>query len=371
MTRDLEEPSRRQWDDRYELARPPRRATPSAAARPGLSDACCPHGRGASAVSPLRVPRRGGAARRHAARAQRRPRRLWGDAVVGDGRRLPSIGWWRADAAGRSRSSVAERSASPPPGCCRLSVPTSRSHARALPPETTSNVAGALWYPHLLVEEARRTAAFDALFESAARFSRRYFQSLVGDDYGVCWRQQGLRAVPRCLDSWDVAFDPGALFLVSRQLRPGEHPFGAPHVVLDRMMFIDPAVYLEALLRDFRLAGGRVRMQSFASPADVAALPERIVMNCTGLGARDLFGDRELMPVKGQLTVVLQLQPEIDYAMIDDEDLYMFPRRDGILLGGTHEPGSREPRAQPGRRTPHSRGSSGRSRRDGMRRFER
>jgi D-amino-acid oxidase len=191
-------------------------------------------------------------------------------------------------------------------------------YARALPPETTSNVAGALWYPHLLVEEARRTAAFDALFESAARFSHRYFQSLVGDDYGVCWRQQ--------------------YFPASRQLRPGEHPFGAPHVVLDRMMFIDPAVYLEALLRAFRLAGGRVRIQSFASPADVAALPERIVMNCTGLGARDLFGDRELTPVKGQLTV-LQLQPEIDYAWIDDEDRYMFPRRDGILLGGTHEPG--------------------------------
>ncbi len=35
-------------------------------------------------------------------------------------------------------------------------------YARALPPETTSNVAGALWYPHLIVDEARRTAAFDS-----------------------------------------------------------------------------------------------------------------------------------------------------------------------------------------------------------------
>jgi glycine/D-amino acid oxidase-like deaminating enzyme len=210
-------------------------------------------------------------------------------------------------------------------------------HAGALPPETTSNVAGALWYPHLIVDQARRTAAFDAQFESAARFSHGYFQGLVGEDYGVCWRQQYFLSSAPVADSWDVAMLRD-LFPESRALRPGEHPFGVPHVAVDRMLFIEPTVYLEALLRDFRLAGGRVRIQSFASPADIAALPERIVVNCTGLGARELFDDRELTPVKGQLSV-LPPQPEVDYAWVNDEDLYMFPRRDGILLGGTHEPG--------------------------------
>jgi glycine/D-amino acid oxidase-like deaminating enzyme len=210
-------------------------------------------------------------------------------------------------------------------------------HARALPPETTSNVAGALWIPYLLVDEARRTAAFDAQFESAARFSHRYFQGLVGDVYGVSRIRQYFLSRAPVPDSWDVVMLRD-LFPESRRLFPEEHPFSAPHVVLDRLMFIDPAVFLDRLLHDFRSAGGRVRLQSFTSPADVAALAEPIVVNCTGLGARDLFGDRELTPIKGQLTV-LQPQPEIDYAWINDEDLYMFPRRDGILLGGTHESG--------------------------------
>ena len=210
-------------------------------------------------------------------------------------------------------------------------------HARALPPETTSNVAGALWYPHLIVDDARRTAAFDAQFESAARFAHRYFQGLVGDDHGVCWRQQYFLSQAPMPGSWDVELLED-LFPEARRLGPGEHPFGVPHVVVDRMMFIEPTVYLEAVLRDFRLAGGRVRIQSFASSGDVAALPERVVVNCTGLGARELFDDGELTPVKGQLTVLLP-QPEVDYAWLNDEDLYMFPRRDGILLGGTHEPG--------------------------------
>jgi glycine/D-amino acid oxidase-like deaminating enzyme len=210
-------------------------------------------------------------------------------------------------------------------------------HARDLPPDTTSNVAGALWIPYLLVDEARRTTAFDAQFERAARFSHRYFQGLVGDAYGVSWIRQFFLSRAPVPDSWDLVMLRD-LFSESRLLGPAEHPFAAPHVVLDRMMFIDPAVYLDRLLHDFQVAGGRVRIQSFASPADVAALPEPIVVNCTGLGARDLFGDTELMPIKGQLTV-LPPQPEVDYAWINDEDLYMFPRRDGILLGGTHEIG--------------------------------
>jgi glycine/D-amino acid oxidase-like deaminating enzyme len=78
-------------------------------------------------------------------------------------------------------------------------------------------------------------------------------------------------------------------------------------------------------------------VRDFGDLRAVAALPEALVMNCTGLGARALFGDDELMPIKGQLTVLLP-QPEVDYITLTNE-LYMFPRRDGILLGGTHERG--------------------------------
>jgi glycine/D-amino acid oxidase-like deaminating enzyme len=91
------------------------------------------------------------------------------------------------------------------------------------------------------------------------------------------------------------------------------------------------------LIRDFELAGGRIVVRAFAGPAELSLLPDPVVVNCTGLGARELFGDRELTPIKGQLTVLLP-QPEVDYAVLTS-DLYMFPRRDGILLGGTHERG--------------------------------
>jgi D-amino-acid oxidase len=77
-------------------------------------------------------------------------------------------------------------------------------------------------------------------------------------------------------------------------------------------------------------------LRALAAPT-LLALPEPTLVNCTGLGARALFGDDTLVPVKGQLTVLLP-QPEVQYAVLYD-DLYMFSRRDGVLLGGTHEEG--------------------------------
>jgi glycine/D-amino acid oxidase-like deaminating enzyme len=67
-------------------------------------------------------------------------------------------------------------------------------------------------------------------------------------------------------------------------------------------------------------------------------LRQPLLFNCTGLGARALFGDEELIPIRGQLSFLLP-QPEVDYMTIGPSNIYMFPRQDGILLGGTHDRG--------------------------------
>lgn len=211
-------------------------------------------------------------------------------------------------------------------------------YAKDLPPETTSNIAGASWFPSSVINHDRRTPSFDAQFERAARIAHRQYQLLIGDEYGVHWREQYI--LSDADDGGGLPWDYVMLrdlFPASRDLKPSENPFPAKHVSVDNMMFIEPSVYLNALLRDFQIAGGRVRRVAFAEPRDLSTLSELIIINCTGLGARELFGDRELTPVKGQLTALLP-QPEVDYAMVTG-GLYMFPRRDGIMLGGTFERG--------------------------------
>ena len=65
-------------------------------------------------------------------------------------------------------------------------------------------------------------------------------------------------------------------------------------------------------------------------------LREDLIFNCTGLGARALFGDQELIPIRGQLVFLLP-QPEVDYCTLGPGNIYMFPRHDGIVLGGSFE----------------------------------
>ncbi len=128
------------------------------------------------------------------------------------------------------------------------------------------------------------------------------------------------------------------LFPESRDVPPGEHPFPVKFVRQYQTMLIEPPVYLEAVLRDFFIAKGNLVVRELKSVEELQYLKETAIVNCTGLGSSALFDDKELEPVKGQLTFVLP-QPEVDYVALYG-DLYMMPRKDGILLGGTHERGN-------------------------------
>jgi glycine/D-amino acid oxidase-like deaminating enzyme len=97
-------------------------------------------------------------------------------------------------------------------------------------------------------------------------------------------------------------------------------------------------VFLPAVLLDYRAGGGRVVVREFRDMEDVRQLPHAVIVNCTGLGSRALCGDSDMTPVKGQLTV-LAPQPEVDYIVLAPNNLYMMPRQDGIILGGTSERG--------------------------------
>jgi D-amino-acid oxidase len=211
-------------------------------------------------------------------------------------------------------------------------------YARDLPPQTTSNVAGGLWLPTSVYEESAASAAFKAQFLRAARLSYQYFQELVGAPYGVRWIQNYLATNdPISRPRWFP--DLIDLFPELEELAPGQHPFPRRYVSRNACLQIQPPVFLPAIERDFRLAGGHIVVQAFRSLRDVLALAQPLVINCTGLGARDLFSDTELVPVKGQLTVLLP-QPEVDYILgVDNVALYMHPRADGVLLGGTFERG--------------------------------
>ena len=209
-----------------------------------------------------------------------------------------------------------------------------RIYAKDLPPNTTSNVAGGQWSPTSVYGDTA-TPAFLAQFESAMRHAYRYYQNLVGSKYGVRWISNYMILNNADADDSLSATFPD-MYPQRTRLDPSQHPFDADQVLHIDTMLIEPAVYLPTMMNDFQIAGGSINVREFRDRAEVLQLDEPVIINCTGLGSRTLFDDDELIPIKGQLTFLLP-QDEVNYIIIGNGGLYMFPRSDGILLGGTYE----------------------------------
>ena len=206
-------------------------------------------------------------------------------------------------------------------------------YARDLPPNTTSNIAAGYWSPVSLFDPGATSSKFMEQFRSAAKISNRAFQLLVGSDYGVRWLDIFTHHRSEAAIQGEL---PGGNDLYPQQIihRDPSNYFGVPIVRQFNSMMIEPPIYLRALLRDFYNAGGKIVVREFKSRDEIMRLPEPVIFNCSGLGARQLFGDEKLVPARGQLEVLLP-QPEIDYGYIGAG--HMFPRSDGIFLGGTFD----------------------------------
>jgi glycine/D-amino acid oxidase-like deaminating enzyme len=202
-------------------------------------------------------------------------------------------------------------------------------YAAALPPDTTSNIAGGQFHPFAAYHEGQVTPEFMAQFTAALDYSWRRYQIMAGEDYGIRW-------LPTYVETDSPEAKVIATFPpINRMLTPAEHPFPWASTLRYDTMYVETGRYLRQMIRDMQIAGGRFEVRRFATPADIGSLPEALVFNCTGLGSRDLFGDQDLHPARGQLAI-LEPQPEVRYAFTGGPG-YMFPRPDGIILGGTFE----------------------------------
>ncbi len=255
-------------------------------------------------------------------------------------------------------------------GCGAVGLATARQlqrrgfevtiHAMSLPPDTTSNLAWAGFTPGAwTVDHEERTPEWDRQFREAAAESYREFQWLAGRGRGVSWvdrytlsdrePRSGRRRPGGPEPLVPEELNPGRFVL-----GPGEHPFPSLYATRRSTIRIEPAIYLDALVRDFLTMGGHIRIRKFESVREIVALDESLVVNCSGLGTKELFGDEELIPLRGQLTVLVP-QPEVQYSLASPPTepppgvtgLGMMPRSDGIVLGSTMERGewSLEPNA--------------------------
>jgi D-amino-acid oxidase len=199
-----------------------------------------------------------------------------------------------------------------------------------LPGDSTSAAAGALWGQHLVHGEqvphwSRQTLE---VLRRLAADERTGVAMMTGTEVARTW-----------------ADPPPELVDGLRACDPSELPAGFSHGWRYAAPVATMPVYLGYLLDRFERAGGQVTVDPVRgiAPAADGQPDARVMVNCTGVAARELVPDPAVVPVRGQ--VVLVANPGISefvvaYGERPHEVRYLFPHGDVVLLGGTEEEGN-------------------------------
>ena len=195
-----------------------------------------------------------------------------------------------------------------------------------LPNGTTSSVAAAIWYPYKAYPEDRVL--------SWGRMTYEVFEGLSNlPESGVLMRE-GVEIWPdQAPDPWWADAVPHVRRCREDELPPGYrdgHAFVAP--------IVEMPIYLSYLMDRFAASGGSVEQRTLSSLEEVAS-EARVIINCVGLGARDLVGDASMQPIRGQIVRVRN--PGLDRFVLDEDNpegvTYVVPRSADCILGGTAE----------------------------------
>ena len=103
-----------------------------------------------------------------------------------------------------------------------------------------------------------------------------------------------------------------------------------------RVPLMDTTIYLDYLINRFQKAGGEIKGGvRFERPEDVEG---DLVINCAGIGARDLAQDFDLEPHRGQVAIVPRPN-HLDCAIVCDDAplMYVIPRTNDCVFGGTND----------------------------------
>lgn len=188
---------------------------------------------------------------------------------------------------------------------------------------TTSNAAGGIWYPYNAPDDPEVEGWMrDTLIELTGLAdkepnlvkrceTRQYFYEPVDDPY------------------WSAMPD---LF---RHANPSELPGRRTHGWVFSSVIIDTPRYLEWLGKRFERAGGEIQHRDLDSLDDL----DGPVMNCAGVGAKQVATDPTVYPIRGQ--VIRISNPDLEFATLDDENpaglTYILPRFDDCILGGSSD----------------------------------
>ncbi len=197
--------------------------------------------------------------------------------------------------------------------------------ARDLPPKTTSNTAAAIWYPYKAYPE-------DKVSKWGEYTLKQYYRLTKIPQSGITT----ITLIELCKN---YTSDPWWKEEVRqfRYLSKAEIPTNYEIGYEIEVPLIDTPIYMNYLLEQFRILGGSIELRTVFSLGELEGSQYNLVVNCAGLGAKEITSDDRLYPIRGQL-VKIQAQ-NIKYSLIDQSNYsaptYIVPRSKDCILGGT------------------------------------
>jgi D-amino-acid oxidase len=191
---------------------------------------------------------------------------------------------------------------------------------------TTSAAAGAIWYPYdcepadKVIAWARAT--YDELVD-LARDPRTGVSMIELRNFS----RTGAIQIPE----WANAF--GAKPIADDEILSA---FASGFVM--NVPLTDTTIYLDYLANRFQKAGGEIHGGVRFKKLEEVDRKFDLVINCAGIGARELVSDVDLVPHRGQSVIVPKIDNMSGAVVCDDDPLtYLIPRANDCLLGGTNE----------------------------------
>ncbi|MEO7360374.1 MAG: FAD-dependent oxidoreductase [Gemmatimonadaceae bacterium] len=201
---------------------------------------------------------------------------------------------------------------------------------RELPQDTTSSVAAALWFPYLAEPVSRVLPWSATTYTELVRLTDNPETGVIMRDGYEIFRQ------PQQGEAWWRSAVPSY-----RRATPAELPAGFTDGYFASVPIIDMSIYLAWLEQQVRAQGAMFTQRSVTSVSDADGVAD-VVINCTGLGAREASQDFSVYGVRGQVQVVHA--PDVKHFYLDDEGpTYIIPRVNDVVLGGTAQRDVYEP----------------------------
>jgi D-amino-acid oxidase len=208
--------------------------------------------------------------------------------------------------------------------------------AKNFTPDLTSNRAAAFWFPYHIRNDERGINWCKLSYEKYKKFS----------EDGLCGvsMHKLLKVVREGVEEGEMtwfSFMPEGSY---RILSGDEIPPGFSTAYDIRVPLIETQIFLPWLMNELRLMNVEIIETEVRSFKEIAGAD--VIVNCSALGSRQLCNDKDLVPVRGQVGLI---EPKNNFPIFLDNELplYIVPRKDAMIVGGTYEPGIEEAVTEP------------------------